>query len=101
MSKYPKYQNKQCYGIDFRPKPNQALIQGFSLKYLIEYYKKFQAQKASKKPFFNGYFNTLVGNFTLQQKIRNGWTETAIVKSWQKGLDNYKALRRRYLLYAE
>ncbi len=101
MSKYPKYQNKQCYGIDFRPKPNQGLIQGFSLKYLIEYYKKFQAQKASKKPFFNGYFNTLVGNFTLQQKIRNGWTETAIVKSWQKGLDNYKALRRRYLLYAE
>ncbi|OJJ14380.1 hypothetical protein BKI52_43220 [marine bacterium AO1-C] len=101
MSKYPKYQNKQCYGIDFRPQANQALIKGFSLKYLIEYHKKYQAYAASKKPFFNGYFNTLVGNYTLQQKISNGWTEAAIVKSWQKDLNDYKALRSRYLLYAE
>lgn len=101
MSKYPKYQNKNCYGVDFRPKANQQLIKGFSLKYLIEYYKKYQALKGQKKPFFNGYFNTLVGNFSLQQKIKNGWTAAAIVKSWQKDLKKYKALRKRYLLYTE
>ncbi|HAS45155.1 MAG TPA: DUF1343 domain-containing protein [Microscillaceae bacterium] len=101
MSKYPKHQNKKCYGVDFRPKANQTLIQGFSLKYLIEYYQKFQAQKAVKKSFFNGYFNTLVGNYTMQQKVKNGWTAAAIVKSWQKDLNAYQVLRRRYLLYAE
>lgn len=97
MSKYPKHQNKTCYGIDFRPEAHQKLVQGFSLKYLIEYYQKF----ANKAKFFNGYFNTLAGNFTLQQKIKNGWTAAAIVKSWEKDLDKYKTLRRRYLLYEE
>lgn len=97
MSKYPKHQNKACYGIDFRPEENQKLIEGFSLKYIIDYYQKF----ANKTKFFNGYFDTLVGNFSLQKKIKEGWTEEAIVKSWEDDLSKYRALRKRYLLYKE
>ncbi|EAY26574.1 exo-beta-N-acetylmuramidase NamZ family protein [Microscilla marina] len=97
MSKYPKHKNKVCYGIDFRHKDNTGLIKGFSLKYLIDYYRKF----GNKAKFFNGYFDTLVGNFSLQQKIKKGWTAEAIEKSWEKDLKKYKTLRRKYLLYAE
>lgn len=97
MSKYPKHQNKACYGIDFRRDKGLAMLMGFSLKYLIDYYHKF----GNKTKFFNGYFNTLVGNFSLQQKIKKGWTAEAIEKSWEKDLDAYKKLRKKYLLYDE
>lgn len=97
MSKYPKHQNKACYGVDFRRQENEWSIKGFSLRYLIEYYHKF----GNKAKFFNGYFDTLVGNFSLQQKIKKGWTVEAIKKSWEKDLKKYKKLRTKYLLYDE
>lgn len=92
MAKNPKYQDKLCYGKDFRnTKPKTA----FSLKYLIEFYQKYP----DKENFFNSYFDTLVGTFQLKQQIKAGLTEQEIRQTWQADLEKYKKLREKYLLY--
>lgn len=92
MSKNPKYQDKICYGKDFRdtnPKPE------FTLQYLIEFYHNYP----KKESFFNGYFDTLVGTYELQKQIKAGMSENEIRQTWQEGLAKYKLIREKYLLY--
>ncbi len=51
-------------------------------------------------------FNTV--NFTkhagtekLQQQIESGMSEAEIKASWKTELDNYKKIRKKYLLYKD
>ncbi|MCH8317385.1 MAG: DUF1343 domain-containing protein [Bacteroidetes bacterium] len=92
MAKYPKYENVKCYGIDLR---KEAIPEGFTLSYLIEFYNT----STDKANFFNSYFNKLAGNETLQKQIIAGKSEAEIKKSWQEDLAQYKLIRKKYLLY--
>lgn len=94
MSKYPKHQDKICYGIKF---DESSSLKGFSLKHLIEFYQKF----GNKEDFFNDYFNTLAGTDELRNQIIAGKSEEEIRASWKNDLDKYKAIRKKYLLYAD
>ncbi len=92
MSKNPKYQDRLCYGIDFRDQDFQG---GFTLKYLIDFYKKYQ----DKKNFFTGYFDTLAGTDQLRKQIQAGMSEQQIRKTWEADLVKYMKMREKYLLY--
>ncbi len=94
MSKHPPQQNQVCYGIDLR---NEGLTHTFSLKYFIDFYNRFE----EKSSFISRrrWFNLLAGNDTLINKIEEGWTEEAIVSSWQAELEAYSKMRTKYLLY--
>ncbi len=92
MAKNPKYQDKLCYGKDFRNSPAKA---EFTLEYLIEFYQKYP----DKENFFNSYFDTLVGTYQLKKQIKAGMSEKQIRQTWQDDLANYKKLREKYLLY--
>lgn len=94
MSKYPPHENEQCFGIQFN---NGDLQYKFSLSYLIEFYQAFEP----KKDFFNNFFVKLAGTASLQQQIEAGFTEEEIRLSWKQELENYKALRKQYLLYPD
>jgi len=94
MSKYPKYQDKMCYGKIFNETSD---LKGIDLSYLIDFYNLFE----DKKNFFVPYFNTLAGNSTLQSQIVAGKTDQEIKASWQKDLDSYKIIRKKYLLYPD
>jgi uncharacterized protein YbbC (DUF1343 family) len=89
----PVHRHKTCYGIDLQ----NVHIQGFTLKYLLEMYRL----SPEKKTFFNTYFDTLAGGSDLREHIIAGKTETQIRESWQPELDNFKNLRKKYLLYGE
>ena len=69
------------------------------LKYLLEAYKLFPG----KDSFFlkNNFINKLAGNDRLQQQVKDGKTEVEIRKSWQPELDEYKMIRKKYLLYPD
>jgi len=57
-----------------------------------------------KDHFFNGNgsgFDRLAGGSTLRQQICDGISEEAIRKSWVPALTHFKAIRKKYLLYAE
>jgi len=94
MSKYPKHENLTCYGIDFRGTDYQ---EGFTLKYLIEFYQKADF----KDEFFTDYFFKLTGNRQLIEQIKNGIPEDEIKASWQAELEAYKIMRKKYLLYPD
>jgi uncharacterized protein YbbC (DUF1343 family) len=92
MSKTPPLQDKLCYGVDLR---NEPLSHQFTLKYLLDAFQKSGKGKA----FFTNYFNTLAGTDELKMMILEGKTESEIKASWQHDLDQYKTLRKKYLIY--
>lgn len=94
MSKNPKHKGEKCYGIDLR---EGQPLQKLELKYIIEFYKKWNREE----DFFNKYFDKLAGNDVLKQQIRDGLTEEQIRASWKEKLDAFKKLRKIYLLYPD
>lgn len=91
MAKNPPCENKLCYGVDFREKEPV----NFTLKYLIDFYRLYP----DKKHYFNNFFEKLAGNKELRKQIEQGMTEAQIRKTWEKDLDNYRTMRKKYLLY--
>ncbi|WP_209329377.1 exo-beta-N-acetylmuramidase NamZ family protein [Lunatimonas salinarum] len=92
MSKNPPQQDKLCYGKDLR---NEPLTHRFTLKHLLDAYGK----SGKKEAFFNNFFDKLAGTDQLKKDILAGKTETEIKDSWQAGLTNYHAIRKKYLIY--
>lgn len=93
MASNPPHENKVCYGIDLRQvKVKPAL----DLSYLITMYKAFP----EKEKFFNSYFEKLSGTRSLRNQIMQGLSEEEIRKSWEEGLNKFREIRKKYLLYA-
>lgn len=92
MSKFPKHQDKVCYGIDLRNQPPPSKL---DLGYVIDFYKKWD----KGEDFFKKYFDTLAGTDQLRKQIEEGNTEKEIRGSWVDGLEKFKAIRNKYLLY--
>lgn len=96
MQVNPVQEGKICCGVDLRTMP---LDTKFTLKYLIDFY-----QKASfKETFFKRayWFKLLSGNEQLIYQIKKGLSEAEIKNTWQKDLDKYKIMRKKYLLYPD
>ena len=91
-SKEPPYKNQLCYGEDLTqaPKVNQL-----ELKWLLKAYN----ETADKSKFFTPFFTKLAGTKKLQQQIEVGISEAEIRKSWEKGLSDFKEIRKKYLIY--
>ena len=69
------------------------------LKYIIDAYKLFP----KKDSFFlkNNFIDKLMGNAKFQAQIKAGSSESEIRKSWQPGIEKFKLIRSKYLLYAD
>lgn len=91
-AKDPMYNGKVCYGVDLSNYPE---VKQLELKWLIEAYKT----TADKSTFFIPFFTKLAGTRMLQQQIVNGVSEDEIRQSWQPGLDAFKKIRDKYLIY--
>ena len=76
----------------------EAAMNTLNLQYLI---KARLLIRDSGEEFFNDYFTRLAGTRTLQAQIEQGLSEEEIRASWQPGLDQFKTLRKKYLLYKD
>lgn len=94
MAKSPLYEGVACYGSDLR---KVSVKSELTLQYLIEFYNKAE----DKSKFFTSAFDRHAGNAVLQEQIRAGWSEEKIKASWQPALEQYKVLRKKYLLYQD
>ena len=88
----PPQENKLCYGIDLRL---VSVPRRIDLHYLLDFYKAYP----DKEKFFIPYFEKLAGTAALRQQIKDGLTEEQIRESWRSELNNYKKMRKKYLLY--
>ena len=97
----PPLLGQVCYGYDLSG-IDVARETGdkMSLKWLLLAYRLFP----DKDHFFNGngsQFDRLAGSSVLRQQIHDGLSEDAIRKSWEPALQQFKTIRKKYLLYAE
>ncbi|MEZ4686309.1 MAG: DUF1343 domain-containing protein [Bacteroidia bacterium] len=92
----PKFQNEKCAGYYFEFVPNdhkKLFIQGIDLfKYAWQDY-------GSKASFFKSNFERWPGTATFRKQIESGLPAERIYQSWQLEVENFKAMRKRYLLY--
>ena len=91
-SKEPMHKDVTCFGEDLTTIEPVSQIE---LKWLIRAYNT----TADKTTFFNPFFTKLAGTQTLQLQIEEGISERKIKKSWKPGLDQFKEIRKKYLLY--
>jgi uncharacterized protein YbbC (DUF1343 family) len=92
----PPLNGQRCYGLNLhQPAPDEP--QGFTLKYLLDFYQ----QSSDKANFFSKYFEQLTGTASLRQQVIADKTEAEIRASWEPGLGKFKELRKKYLLYPE
>jgi uncharacterized protein YbbC (DUF1343 family) len=91
-AKEPMHKDLLCYGEDLTSIPRVTKLE---LKWLIKAYQS----TADRSKFFNPFFTKLAGTKKLQQQIETGVSELEIRKSWEKGLDGFKAMRKKYLIY--
>ena len=91
-AKEPVYKDQTCYGEDLT---SIAKVNQLELKWLIKAYNS----TSDKSKFFNDFFIKLAGTKKLQQQIENGISEIEIRKYWEKGLKDFKEMRKKYLIY--
>ena len=95
-AKDPFLNGKLCYGKDLRQFPE---IKGkLDLSFVIDAYQNFD-KKAQDFFLKNLWFDTLAGTDELRKQIISGTPEAEIRKSWEKDLENFEKIRRKYVLY--
>ncbi|MBM3414147.1 MAG: DUF1343 domain-containing protein [Bacteroidetes bacterium] len=108
-AKKSKHYGAVCYGWDFGGTPTQVLNKTnkkIQLNWILEAYKIFPQKDSffllpkSGDPALS-FFNKLAGNNTLMQQIKDGKDEKEIRQSWEPQLTQFKAIRKRYLLYKD
>ena len=108
-AKEPKLKDQTCYGWNLAGTDKEVLqkVDGkIQLSYLLEAYKlfpekeKFFITPKSGKPT-DYFFNKLAGNDALQKQIIAGTSEKEIRASWAAGLNAFKKIRKKYLLYTD
>lgn len=92
----PLHEGQRCRGenlVDYAHyyEVNSKRLQ---IEWVIEAY-----QQLKDKGFFNSYFVKLSGDQQMQRDIENGKSADEIRASWNDGLEAFKAIRAKYLMY--
>ena len=90
-AKYPKHAYMICYGEDLRTAKRHNSL---DLSYLMNAYKQ-----NTTKNFFNSFFLKLAGDTKLQLQLEGKVKQEDIKRTWKEGLDRFKLIRNKYLIY--
>lgn len=98
-SKNPKYKSVTCYGSDLRNISLDTLknTKKLNLNWLVDSYKISN----ESVDFFNknNFFYLLSGTDKLMNLVKGGATPKHIYETYQKELNDFKTLRKNYLIY--
>jgi uncharacterized protein YbbC (DUF1343 family) len=93
-AKDPLYNGRICCGEDLS---QIRKVNKLELKWLIRAYHETEDQSK----FFNSYFTKLAGTKKLQHQIEGGMSEEEIRATWKAGIDQFKEMRKKYLIYPD
>lgn len=99
-AKEPLRNGEKCFGKDLTGFENTILeTKHLHFEWIIQAYKDCP----TKETFFrkDGFFKLLTGDPVIQKMIINGSSDSEIRKSYQKELETFKTLRKKYLLYED
>jgi len=96
-AKNPPLKGIKCYGVDLRNAINDKLVpvSAINLEWVIDAYNNYP----EKDKFFTRYFDTLSGGPTIREQIQQGMTSDQIRETWKEGLEKFRRVRAKYLLY--
>lgn len=101
VSENPPQKDQKCRGYDLSDyaKTHLGKDNKLDVSFLINAYRHFP----DKDNFFNAnkFFDKLAGNSLLRQDIIAGKSEEEIRASWQLQLQEFKNIRKKYLLYPD
>lgn len=95
----PMYENENCSGIDLREFGSVYVKNAKSL-YLFWIISMYQSYP-DKEKFFTPFFDKLAGTDLFAKQIKEGRSEEEIRKSWKIKIEEYKKVRKKYLLYED
>jgi len=95
-AKSPLCENVLCYGYDL-----QSSMKKRSYELNLNWFLNAKMLLGDTVEFINqpSFFNRLAGNTALKGQIAAGMTVKEIRATWKPGLDNFKLIRQKYLLY--
>ena len=94
----PPLMGERCYGEDLRNVDEEQIWQrGVDLSYVIDAYNDLQLGDK----FFKPMFEKLIGVDWVRRMIIEGYSSEEIKARWKEEVEEYKVLRRKYLLYNE
>lgn len=108
-AKSSKLYGQKCYGWDLSGTEEEVMAKTnnrIQLKWIIDAYRLFP----EKDKFFllpksgemeASFFTKLAGNNELWQQIKAGKPEEEIRRTWEPGLNQFKKIRKKYLLYED
>ena len=91
-AKEPPLKGQLCFGEDLSEEPR---VERLELKWLLKAYNT----TADKSIFFTDFFLKLSGSRNLREQIEAGMTEEEIRDSWEHGLEQFREMRKKYLIY--
>lgn len=95
----PRYNGQKCYGRDLRLLDDEEIIRkGVDLSYIIDAYN-LMGRPGDK--FFTPMFEKLIGRDYVRKMIIEGKSADEIKATWAEEVEEFRKLRRKYLLYAE
>jgi len=99
VSEHPLCEGQNCTGANLDGIAEHYARNGhhFSMEWLIRMHNFFK----DSPDFFTPYFDKLAGTDQLRKDLINGKPETEIRKSWENGLNAFKQIRKKYLLYPD
>jgi uncharacterized protein YbbC (DUF1343 family) len=98
-SKKPMHMDVACFGENLHYDVDKLGAAKFTLQFLQTAY----LNTSKPEGFFNksSFFEKLCGRNDLRDLIKNNASEEVIRKDWQQGLDDFKQIRKKYLLYPD
>ncbi len=95
VAPHPEYEGTLCSGLCFTVTDRNVFRAVSMAVYFLSAVQKYHPEQLQ----FNSYFDQLVGNNTVKQKILDGVPAKEIIAGWDRELNEFKALRKKYLLY--
>jgi len=104
MAETPIFMDEVCYGLDLRNYDIEILRKKkqINIQWIMELYKAHPF----KEKFFDSKLSNQMNNIEIQigsgdfrQQIIDGVSEEVIRAGWEPGLQAYKEMRKKYLLY--
>ena len=91
-SKDPKHNGKICYGVNLSTVERLSYV---NIEWLIDAYNK----TPKTEQFFGATFTIHAGTTELENQIKKGFSAKEIHNSWQPKIEEFKKIRKKYLLY--
>ena len=99
IAEKPPFQDTLCKGFLLSEYAKNFMF--YDMKINLYWIKELYKVEKDKSTFFNSFFDKLAGTSNLRRQIAEGKSEEDIRQSWQEGLQQFKQIRKKYLLYRD